>query len=73
MQAQLWSLQLRSFSDATYQMLPKALGVAERAWNAHPNWSSKEAFATDFERFYTIVIAKEKPLWEQKGYSFKKR
>ena len=71
-QAQLWSLQLRSFSDATYQMLPKALGVAERAWNAHPDWVSKEAFATDFERFYSIVIAKEKPLWEQKGYSFKK-
>ncbi len=72
-QAQLWSLQLRSFDDVTYQMLPKALGVVERAWNAYPDWASNEAFTTDFDRFYSIVNAKEKPLYEQKGYVFKKR
>lgn len=72
-QAQLWSSQLRSFDDVTYQMLPKALGVVERTWNANPNWPSNEAFNTDFDRFYSIVNAKEKPLWEKKGYTFKKR
>jgi len=72
-QAQLWSSQLRSFDDVTYQMLPKALGVVERAWNAYPDWASNEAFTTDFDRFYSIVNAKEKPLYEQKGYVFKKR
>jgi hexosaminidase len=72
-QAQLWSSQLRSFDDVTYQMLPKALGVVERAWNAYPDWPSNEAFITDFDRFYSIVNAKEKPLYEQKGYVFKKR
>lgn len=72
-QAQLWSSQLRSFDDVTYQMLPKALGVVERAWNAYPDWPSNEAFITDFDRFYSIVKAKEKPLYEQKGYVFKKR
>ena len=72
-QAQLWSSQLRSFDDVTYQMLPKALGVVERAWNAYPDWPSNEAFPTDFDRFYSIVNAKEKPLYEQKGYVFKKR
>ena len=66
-QAQLWSSQLRSFDDATYQMLPKALGVVERAWNACPTTEA------DFERFYSIVNTKEKPLWEQKGYVYKKR
>ena len=66
-QSQLWSSQLRSFDDATYQMLPKALGVAERAWNAHPNWSTESDLATDFERFYSIIIAREMPVWEQKG------
>jgi hexosaminidase len=66
-QAQLWSSQLRSFEDATYQMLPKALGVAERAWNAHPNWSTESDMATDFERFYSIIIAREMPVWERKG------
>ena len=72
-QAQLWSSQLRSFGDATYQMLPKALGVAERSWNAYVNWPSEAAFATEFGHFYSIVNAKEKPLWEQKGFTYKKR
>ena len=72
-QAQLWSSQLRSFDDVTNQMLPKALGVVERAWNSYPDWPSNEAFTTDFDRFFSIVKAKEKPLYEQKGYVFKKR
>ena len=65
-QAQLWSSQLRSFDDATYQMLPKALGVAERAWNACPD-------STNYERFYSIIVTREMPVWERKGYVFKKR
>ena len=72
-EAQLWSSQLRSFNDVTYQMLPKALGVVERAWNAGPDWPSNEAFTNDFDRFYSIVNAKEKPLWEEKGYLYKRR
>ena len=68
-QAQLWSSQLRSFDDATYQMLPKALGVVERAWNAYTSPTSE----ADFDRFNSIVNAKEKPLWDQKGYTYKKR
>ena len=68
-QAQLWSSQLRSFDDATYQMLSKALGVAERGWSAEPN----EPFETAFNRFYSIIVSREMPVWEQKGYAFKKR
>jgi hexosaminidase len=64
-QAQLWSSQLRSFDDATYQMLPKALGVAERAWNAEPT--------STFEQFYSIIVAREMPVWEEKGCVYKKR
>ena len=64
-QAQLWSSQLRSFDDATYQMLPKALGVAERGWNAEPT--------STFERFYSIIVAREMPEWERRGYLYKKR
>ena len=71
-QAQLWSSQLRSFNDATYQMLPKVLGVAERAWNAHPDWPAEESFSTDFERFYSIIVAREMPAWERDGLMFKK-
>ena len=68
-QAQLWSSQLRSFDDVTYQMLPKGLGVAERAWNG----GSLDAFETSFEQFYSIIVEREMPVWEQKGYTFKKR
>ena len=53
-QAQLWSSQLRSFDDALYQMIPKAFGTVERAWNVHPNWSSESDFETDFEAFSTL-------------------
>ena len=72
-EAQLWSSQLRSFNNVTYQMLPKALGVVERSWNAKIDWADDETFATDFDRFYSIINAKEKPLWEQKGYLYKRR
>lgn len=65
-QAQLWSSQLRSFEDVTYQMLPKALGVAERAWNTYSD-------STGFERFYGIIVTKEMPVWEKKGWVYKKR
>lgn len=72
-QAQLWSSQLRSFDDATYQLLPKALGVAERAWNAYPNWPDSTAFSSDFDRFYHIIVDREMPDWDHKGFLFKKR
>jgi hexosaminidase len=68
-QAQLWSSQLRSFDDATYQMLPKILGVAERGWNG----GYLDTFETSFGQFYSIVVSREMPVWEQKGYVFKKR
>ena len=68
-QAQLWSSQLRSFDDATYQMLPKALGVAERGWNAE----KVGQFDDTFERFYSIIVAREMPEWERRGFVFNKR
>ena len=68
-QAQLWSSQLRSFDDATYQILPKALGVVERGWNAE----MEGRFDDTFERFYNIIVAREMTEWEEKGYVYKKR
>ena len=63
--AHLWSEQLRCLDDVTFQMLPKALGCAERAWNT--------TSPGDFNRFYSIIVQREMPVWEQKGYKFKKR
>ena len=67
-EAALWSSQLRSFSDATYQMLPKGLGTAERCWNANPEWPAETDFNIDFERFYGIIMANEWPEWRKKGF-----
>ena len=63
--AHLWSEQLRNFNDVTFQMLPKALGVAERAWNT--------ASPGDFNRFYSIIVEREMPVWQQNNYKYKKR
>jgi len=70
-QAQLWSSQLRSFDNATYQMLPKALGVVERAWNAYPDWSIEGSFEADFKRFHDIIVTKEMPKWGKAGLVFR--
>ena len=63
--AHLWSEQLRNFNDVTFQMLPKALGVAERAWNT--------ASPGDFNQFYSIIVEREMPVWLQNNFKYKKR
>lgn len=72
-EALLWSENIRSIDDATYQMLPKAIGIWERAWNASPEWPTDEAFREDFNRFYSIIVKKEMPRWQAAGLNFKKR
>ena len=72
-EACLWSENLRSQENALYQMLPKALGIFERGWNAAPSWPTDAAFKADFRHFYSIISAKEMPEWDSKGYTYKKR
>ena len=72
-EALLWSENNRSIDHVTYQMLPKAVGIWERAWNAAPDWPSEAAFAADFNRFYSILVKKEMPAWDKAGYHYKKR
>ena len=72
-EALLWSENLRSFEDATFQMLPKALGIWERAWNSRPDWPTDEAFKADFDRFYSIVKAVEMPRWDAQGFAYRKK
>jgi len=54
-------------------MLPKALGIWERAWNSCPDWPTDEAFAQDFDRYYSIIKTVEMPRWEAEGYQYKTR
>ena len=72
-EALLWSENIRSQDNATYQMLPKALGVWERAWNPCTEWKDEEEFQKDFNEFYSIIVKKEMPLWDAKGLNYKKR
>ena len=71
-EALLWSENIRSLEDATYQMLPKALGVWERAWDG--KWmNSEEEIRKEFNEFYSIIKKKEMPVWNAEGLNYKKR
>ena len=71
-EALLWSENVRSLDDATFQMLPKALGVWARAWNG--KWiNSEEESRKDFNEFYSIIKKKEMPAWDAQGLNYKKR
>ncbi len=72
-EALLWGENVRSIQEATFQMLPKALGIWERAWNSCPDWPTDEAFAQDFDRYYSIIKTVEMPRWEAEGYQYKTR
>ena len=63
--AHLWSEQLRDFDNVTFQMLPKALGCAERAWNT--------TSPGNFNQFYSIIVEREMPVWQQNNFKYKKR
>lgn len=72
-QANLWSENLRDMDDATYQILPKALGVFERGWNSAPFWPTNRDFFMDFDKFYSIISAREIPWWNEAGLNYKAR
>ena len=72
-EALLWSENIRSLNDATYQMLPKALGVWERAWSGQGTWKSEDDFQKEFNEFYSIIVKKEMPAWDANGLNYKKR
>jgi hexosaminidase len=74
-QAQLWGETLRSFDEVQYMLLPKMMGVSERAWNAIPEWSKNLADAAAFNdarHQYNLKIGtRELPLLRGKGYNFR--
>jgi hexosaminidase len=72
-EALLWSENIRSLDDATYQMLPKALGIWERAWTPGKFDKSEKELREDFNQFYSIIKKKEMPAWDAQGLNYKKR
>jgi len=74
-QGQLWSETLRNFDHVTYYLFPKAVGLFERGWNASPEWAETtapddSAFAEDFDRFFSTVVEREYPYFEDLGISW---
>ncbi len=74
-QAQLWGETLRSFDEVQYLMLPKVMGVSERAWNVAPEWSkdlNNVAAYNEARHQYNLKIGtRELPLLNSMGYNFR--
>ncbi|MFC2474333.1 MAG: family 20 glycosylhydrolase, partial [Prevotella sp.] len=75
-QTQLFSETLRSASWFEYYIFPKMLGMAERSWNAQPEWETmhgekeRQAFNADLNCFYKWIALAEMPWLDHKGINF---
>ena len=74
-QAQLWGETLRSFDEVQYLLLPKMMGVSERAWTAIPEWSRDltdiKAYNEARHQYNLKIGTRELPLLKSKGFNFR--
>ena len=74
-QAQLWGETLRSFDEVQYLLLPKMMGVSERAWTAVPEWSKDltdmKAYNDARHQYNLKIGTRELPLLRGKGFNFR--
>jgi len=74
-QAQLWGETLRSFDEVQYLLLPKMMGVSERAWTAVPEWSKDltdvAAYREARHQYNLKIGTRELPLLNGMGYNFR--
>lgn len=74
-QAQLWGETLRSFDEVQYLLLPKMMGVSERAWTAVPQWSKDltdtGAYNEARHQYNLKIGTRELPLLNSLGYNFR--
>ena len=74
-QAQLWGETLRSFDEVQYMLLPKMMGVSERAWTAIPEWSKdltdNKAYNEARHQYNLKIGTRELPLLRSMGYTFR--
>lgn len=74
LQGQLFTETIRNFDMVTYYLLPKMLGLAERAWNAEPNWIRTQLgddYNDAVDLYNTIIAEKEFPKFHRLGYNFR--
>ncbi len=74
-QAQLWGETLRSFDEVQYLLLPKMMGVSERAWTAIPEWSRDltdiKAYNEARHQYNLKIGTRELPLLKSQGFNFR--
>lgn len=74
-QAQLWGETLRSYDEVQYLLLPKMMGVSERAWTAMPAWSKDlndvSAYNEARHQYNLKIGTRELPLLRGMGYNFR--
>lgn len=59
---QLFSETIRSAKDEEMRLLPKMLGLAERAWNSTPTYNNAD--------FNAVIAEREIPYWETENYNY---
>jgi hexosaminidase len=71
LQGQLWTETVRGPDMMFYYLLPKMLGLAERAWSPDPDWSHivdeterREMMQIEWNRFANAVGQRELPMLE---------
>ena len=52
---------MRSGADLEMMLLPKIMGMAERAWNADSTYSEAD--------FNAVISTREMPVWAARGYN----
>lgn len=58
----LWAETLRSPAQMQMYLLPKMMGMAERAWNADSTYTPAQ--------FIKVIDTKERPRWEREGLNY---
>ena len=58
----MWFSVCHNVEEASIRLYPKVLSIFERAWNARP-----EGETASFDKFYSIVTAKEVPWMDENG------
>lgn len=71
-QGQLWAECYRNFDMVQERMLPKALGLAERAWNPEPAWAGKgyDAYRKAAAQYTARTGANEFSRLARLGYNY---
>lgn len=79
-EAPLWAETNKSPADLEYKLLPKLLGVAERAWAKDPAWAtetdpakSEQLYSQAWSAFVTTVGKRELPRLDAYGGGFQYR